>query len=318
MNRILSAAIALLLIAGAAAAQMFGPAITINDVEVSRAKVQAQTDHLVNQRGLGSGGLTQPSEYRKIQEEIVEQLVVQELLWQEAQRRGIVVSEDAVDAELEKLKSGFQTDLAFQFRIEEGGYTEETFRENIRQQKSVQKMITDELMPAAEPDEETIRTFYEENIDQMAIPEQVRARHILVKFDANDPASRAAAEERIAKVQSELAGGANFAILATELSEDSSAQSGGDLGWFERGTMVRPFEDAAFALEPGEVSEVIETGFGFHIIRLEDRTEARTATLEETAPQIRAYLGQQNLENAIEALVTKLREEGDVQVHLWE
>lgn len=306
--------LAVALASSAIAQDFFGPAAIVNGVEISRTKVQAQTDHLVNQRGLGSGGLTQPSEYKKLRDEIIEQLVVQELLWQEAQKRGFVVEAEAIDAELEKIKSGFQTDLAFQFKIKEGGYTEESFRENIRQQKSVQRMIAEDIVPNAEPDDEDIALFYDQNLEKMTMPERVRARHILIKFDSRDPASREDALARIADVQAELAAGANFAILATERSEDSSARSGGDLGYFERGQMVTPFEDAAFALQPGEVSDVVETGFGFHIIRSEDHVPSSTATLEQAGPQIREFLQQQNLETAIESLVEQLRNDGDVQV----
>ena len=105
------AGLLLVLAASAAFAQAFGPAVTINGVEVPRSKVQAQADHLINQRGLGSGGMTQPSAYRKIQEEVIEQIVVQELLWQEAQRRGTVVGDAEVDQEFAKLKSSFDSEL---------------------------------------------------------------------------------------------------------------------------------------------------------------------------------------------------------------
>ncbi|MDH4108001.1 MAG: peptidylprolyl isomerase [Gammaproteobacteria bacterium] len=310
--------IVLLLAAASAAGQVdfFGPAATVNGVEISRAKVQAQSDHLVNQRGLGSGGLTQPSEFRKIQDEVVEQLVVQELLWQEAQKRGYVVSDEQIDAEMNRIKGGFQSDLAFQFKIKEGGYTEASFRENIRQQKSVQRMIAADVSPAAEPSDEDVARFYDDNLEQMAIPEQVRARHILVKFDANDAPGREAALARIQSVQAELEAGANFAILATERSEDSSARSGGDLGFFGRGQMVKPFEESAFALQPGEVSGIVETGFGFHVIRVEERIDASTASLEQAGPQIRDFLRQQKLGGAIEALIEQLRADGEVELHL--
>ena len=114
----------LLIAAQSASAQGFGPAVTIDGVEFSRTKIEAQVDHLINQRGLGSGGITQPQTYRQIQEEVVEQIVVQELLWQEAKRRSFIVSEEEVGSELEKLKGSFDTTLAFQFKIKEGGFTE--------------------------------------------------------------------------------------------------------------------------------------------------------------------------------------------------
>jgi len=104
--------------------------------------------------------------------------------------------------------------------------------------------------------------------------------------------------------------------LATKRSQGPSAAKGGDLGYFGPGAMVPPFEKAAFAMQPGEVSEVVQTQFGYHVIRLEDRRGGATVPLAEAADQIRSYLGQQALENAIGDLVTKLRDEGEVEIYL--
>ena len=104
--------------------------------------------------------------------------------------------------------------------------------------------------------------------------------------------------------------------LATNRSQGPSAPRGGDLGYFGPGQMVRPFEQAAFALQPGEVSEVIQTQFGYHVIRLEDRRGGETAALDEVTDQIKDYLRQLALQNAVEVLVTALRENGEVEIFL--
>jgi len=111
-------------------AQLIGPAVTINGVPISREKVQAQVNHLIIQRGMSSGGITQPSVYQQIRTEVADQLIVQELLWQEAQRRGFVAEDQLVDARLQEMKSGFDREQDFLFRIEEGGFTEATYRGN--------------------------------------------------------------------------------------------------------------------------------------------------------------------------------------------
>ena len=303
--------------ASAACAQAFGPAVTINGVEVPRAKVQAQADHLINQRGIGSGGITQPSAYRKIQEEVIEQIVVQELLWQEAQRRGTVVGDDEVDQELAKLKSSFDSELAFTFKIEEGGFTEKTFRENVRQQMSVQNMIANDITESVTVEDAAVETFYNENLEQMAVPERVHARHILVKFEAGKEESRAAAEDKLADLAAQVEAGESFALLAIEHSEGPSGQKGGDLGYFERGQMVKEFDEVAFGAAPGAVVGPVETQFGLHLIKVEDHTAPGTVPLAEVEPQIRDYLQQQTLYSTVEQLVEDLRANGDVQVHLF-
>jgi len=308
----------ILLLTGLATnAQGFGPAATINGTEISRAKVQAQVDHLINLRGLGSGGITQPGAYRKLQEEVVEQLVVQELLWQEAQRHKIVVGDAEVDDELQKMKGGFETEREFTFNIEAGGFTEQTFRENIRQQRSVQNMIATKITESSVADDAEVEAFYNENLDKMSVPEQIHARHILIKVEGDDESLKAAALEKISAIQQRLEAGESFPLVAIDTSEGPSGAQGGDLGFFGRGQMVGAFEEAAFALQPGEVSGPVETQFGFHLIKLEERVVAEQVPFETASPQIRDYLSQQKLQLTVESLIASLRETGDVQILLW-
>jgi len=306
----------LTLMTGTALAQIVGPAVTINGEAISREKVRAQVDHLIMQRGMGNGGITQPEVYKRIQQEVVDQLIVQELLWQEAQRQGYAAGDDFVDARLNEMKSGFEREQDFLFRIEEGGFTEETYREDIRQQVSVQRMIADGIRANIQVSDEDVAHFYRTNIEQMKSPLEVRARHILIK-----PASTALADHQAAKAEAdailaEIREGADFVELAIRRSQGPSAPGGGDLGYFGPGQMVPPFEKAAFALQPGEVSDVVQTQFGYHIIRLEDRRGGETVPLEQAADQIRSYLGQVALEDAVEALVVRLKDEGDVEIFL--
>ena len=306
--------LATLLLAGSPLmAQAYGPALTINDVEISRAKVSAQVDHMINQRGLNSGGITQPAVYEQLQQDVVERLITQELLWQEAQRRGVIASDADVDEQLKNMKGGFESEQAFLFQIKAGGFTEKAYREDIRQQRSVQQMIAGELAKEVAVSDEEIQEFYNENIKQMTVPEAIRARHILVKLAADDEAARVAAQDRIAAIQKELQDGADFVTLATERSDAPSAPKGGDLGYFARGQMVAPFEDAAFALQPGETSDIVETQFGFHIIRLEDRREAQAVPVEEAAERISAYLTQGKLQSAVEDLVDDLHASAEIE-----
>jgi parvulin-like peptidyl-prolyl isomerase len=306
--------LATLLLAGSPLmAQAYGPALTINGVEITRAKVSAQVDHMINQRGLNSGGITQPAVYEQLQQDVVERLITQELLWQEAQRRGVIASDADVDEQLNNMKGGFENEQAFLFQIKAGGFSEKAYREDIRQQRSVQQMIAGELAQEVAVSDEEIQEFYNENIEQMTVPEAIRARHILVKLAADDEAARVAAQDRIAAIHKDLQDGADFVTLATERSDAPSAPKGGDLGYFARGQMVAPFEDVAFALQPGETSDVVETQFGFHIIRLEERREAQAVPVEEAAERISAYLAQDKLQSAVEDLVDELHASADIE-----
>ena len=307
----------LMILAGTGAwGQLIDPAVKINGEAISRHKVQTQVDHLVNQRGLNSGGITQPAVYQQLQQEVVDQLIVQELLWQEAKRRDFIVADEVVDARLAQLKSGFDSEQAFLFKIKAGGFTETTFREDIRQQMSVQAMISQGIAPGVSASDEEVGSFYQANIDQMHKPTEVHARHILLKPAAADAAANAVARQELTEILAEIRSGADFVELATERSQAPSAPQGGDLGFFAAGQMVPAFERAAFDLQPGDVSEVVQTQFGFHLIKVEARRGGETAAVEEVAEKIKEYLVQQKLQAEVENLVSSLREEGEVEVFL--
>ena len=316
MKKKLITALILFAYAAAASAQMFGPAATVNGVEIPRSKLQAQVDHMINQRGMGSGGITQPGTYKGIQDEVLQQLIVQELLWQEAQRRSFVVSDGDIEQQLQQMKSGFDNEQAFLFKIKEGGFTEASFREDIRQQRSARRMVADGISPGIKISDEDVKTFYNENIEKISSTEQVRVRHILISPKSDDEEGKRLAREKISAIQEMLQDGAMFPTVALENSEGPSAKNGGDLGFFGRGQMVPEFEAAAFALELGEVSGPVETRFGFHLIKLEERVAAKQVSIETAAPKIRDYLSEQRLQETVESLIVELRESGDVQIHL--
>ena len=204
----------LLFFAGSGWAQLFGPAVTINGANVSREKVQAQIDHMINQRGLNSGGITQPAAFKQIQEEVVDQMIVQELLWQEANRRDFIVEDELVDERLQQMKSEFDTEMAFMFKIQAGGYTEESYREDIRQQESVKRMISQGISSGISVSDEDVEHFYNTNVGQMQEPLAVRARHILIKPASTAMADQQAAQEEAENLLAELRSDADFAELA--------------------------------------------------------------------------------------------------------
>jgi len=308
--------LALLFAAYAAPAQMHYFAATVNDTGITRSMVQAQVDELINKRGYNYGGITHPGEFKRMQREVVEQLITQELLWQEAQRREFVADDNIVEQQLGQIKSSFDSPQAFLFKIQEGGFTETSYREDVKQQLSVQRMVSQGIASGISISDEEVENFYSANIDQMQQPVEVHARHILIEAESAETEAQKAAKDEIEEILAEISAGADFAKLATERSQGPSATQGGDLGFFGPGQMVPPFEKVAFALKPGEVSDVVQTQFGYHIIRLEDRRGGETALLEEATGSIRAYLTQQRLQTEVETLVATLRDEGDVEIFL--
>ncbi len=158
------------------------------------------------------------------------------------------------------------------------------------------------LAPLHAPDAETVRRHYEQNRARYTRPEQIRARHILIPLaqDASEAEVRQA-ESAVADLEKRLAAGEEFAGLAEQVSKDpGSAPKGGDLGWFGRGMMVPEFEQAAFALKPGEISRPVRSAFGYHLIRLEERRPESVQPLDEVEADIRRQLGEEQAAGSLQ------------------
>lgn len=164
-------------------------------------------------------------------------------------------------------------------------------RESYKTKREVKVRYTlfdfDEIAAEVVVPEEELLSYYNDNMAQYDIPEKRRARHILVKSDENDsPELKAEKRHLIDGLLARLRKGEDFAALAKEQSEDGSAAKGGDLGFFPKGRMVKPFEEAAFSLAAGEISDVVESRYGFHIIKVEEIQPAHQKTVDEAREEI--------------------------------
>ena len=151
--------------------------------------------------------------------------------------------------------------------------------------------IDDSRMPGAEIDDRGLRGYYAQNRTRFEIPDRIRASHILFMTEGEAEEELKESEAEAAKVLEEVRAGADFAARARRYSEDpGTADKGGDLGWVTRGQMVPDFEKQAFLLEPGQISDVIKTEYGFHIIKVHERQNAQIQSFEEVKEEIRTEL----------------------------
>ena len=167
-----------------------------------------------------------------------------------------------------------------------------------------------------------VKTYYDTNKDEFKTPEMVRARHILFVVEASAPAEeKKKVNEKAAETLKKIKGGEDFAKLASELSGDpGSKQKGGDLGFVARGKTVKPFEDALFSLKPGEVSAVIETKFGYHIIKAEERKDASVEPFESAKEKIRQKIMQERVKSAVTQFIDKAMKDAKAEIYpeaLW-
>ncbi len=307
----------ILVLGGSAQAQMsaYGMAARVNGVGISNEKLERSFQEYMGESGQNIAAIRYPGRVKVLRREALELLIEQELVWQAAQKKGVVATPEEVTQTVDKMRAGFRSSDAFVTRLAIEGYTEESYREHMKRLVSAQKYL-DNLTSGVEVSDAEVHDFYAGNTDKFRAPEVVQARHILLKFSPDaDAASRQAAREKMAGVLAEArSDDADFAALAKQHSEDATAAQGGDLGYFPRGRMLKPFDDAAFGLEPGQVSDVVETRSGLHIILLEDHREASEVPEEEVRDRVREYLVTLKRQQTADETIKDLRSKADIEI----
>ena len=310
------AALLLLITGHAAAAPGIGVAATVNGVEILERKLQTAVNNYMREQGSDVGAIRLPENFQEIRLKVLDVMIGQELLWQAAQRDGLVAGDEAGDAAHARGRDSFGEEIKFEINLKEGGYSPDSYREELRRRLSAQKWVETRVLANVSVDDAAVSSFYAENSAEFTLPEQVHARHILRQLDAgSSDAERQAARELLEDIRRRVEAGEDFATLAREHSEDGSAPRGGDLGFFGPGMMVKPFERAAFALSPGEMSDIVETHFGLHLIQLLERKPGGVVPQAEVSEQIRSYLFQQAYQKSLIDAVEELREAAQIEIN---
>lgn len=283
----------------------------VNGEPIERAELQRAVKNLE-----GRAGQPVPAEQRnEVYRGMLDQIVSYTLLKQESAARKIAVSDADLDAQLSEMRTQFPDEQTFAKALAGQNMTIEQLKNDTRAGMQVSRMLETELSPKVSVQQKDIADFYAKNPDKFKQEESVRASHILIRVaEAADDAAKRRARQRAEDVLKKARSGADFAALAKEHSADGSAAQGGDLGYFTRGRMVPPFEQAAFAMNSGQISDVVESQFGYHIIKLADRRPARTVPLTEVSDQINQYLIEQQRQRLTEEFVAKLKSKGKIEI----
>ncbi len=258
------------------------------------------------------------TELQAVREKVLDKLIDSELLHQSAVKSSVAVPEADVDAELKRMQQHVGTPGDFAKLLGENQVTEAEFREQLRRSLRVRRFVDREVVGAVAVTDEEVKRYYDQNPNEMKLPERVRVSQIMVRAPAGASSqARAEGRERIEEILKALRAGADFADLARKHSDGPEAKRGGDSGFLLRGGGAPPaIEEAAFRLKPGETSDVLETRLGYHIIRVgEHRTEGPTP-FEDAKKTIVAKLTAQQREEKIHAYVAALREKARIERRL--
>ncbi len=285
---------------------------------ITQSEVDQQKDNLMRQFGARIPPDQLAEMGPKMWKQALENLINQRILLHEADKKDIQAEKESVDARIAEIKSRFPDPEKFKEQLASMGVSDEEFLHEIEQNVILETLIEAQTKDVKEANQEEVEEFYRSNPDSFKKPEQVQASHILLKIDpgtANDE-TRTQKRLELSRLRGEVEKGVDFAQLAREHSDCPSSARGGDLGLFERGRMVKEFDDVAFGMKAGEVSEIVETQFGYHLIKVTDRQDAGTVPLGEVQEKILSFLNRQKQEQAVGDYLEKLR--GTAQIEYAE
>jgi peptidyl-prolyl cis-trans isomerase C len=249
-----------------------------------------------------------------VEKRVLENLINNELLFQETERKGIKVEEQAVNEQLAKIKKRFPSEVAYKSTISKMNLSEADVKTQIEKGLSIQQLVKQEFSQKVNVTDKETKTYYEGHQDMFKRPEEIRASHILIKVDSKaNESQKEASYKKISEVQAKIQQGGDFATLAKEFSQGPSNVKGGDLGFFGRGRMVKPFEKAAFALAPGEVSGIVETQFGYHLIKVFEKNPETISEYSAVKDRLKQSLEQQEVQKRMEVYVEGLKNKGKIE-----
>ncbi len=293
-----------------------GPIATVNGKEIPADEFNVEI-----KRVMASG--MPPSLATQYKNTIVQKLVDRYLIDTAIAKEDIEITQEEVDAKLEEVRAEFAASMqasgknvSLEMLVKQLGISEQELRESVEQSIAIEKVLEKRGMET--PTDEEVRAFYDENAEEkFTMPEQVRVRHILVSVERGaEETAWNEAKSRAETIRKEaIQEGADFAKLAEEKSEGPSAAQGGDLGFIPRGKTVPEFENAAFGLEKGEVSEPVKSPYGWHVIRMVEKKDAETVAFDEIQERLTMQLKGQRIKEKLDEYLAELRSSAEITMH---
>jgi peptidyl-prolyl cis-trans isomerase C len=268
----------------------------------------------IRKRFTSSGRELKESQIPAIKQEVLENLINRTLLFQESVKQGIKIDDTMIKNQLADMKKKYNHAADFEKNLKEANLTEKDLKDQIQLGLAIQQLIDQKFVQKMTITDQEAKTYYDANLQRFSQPEQVKASHILIKTKPDaDEAKSLEARKKIELIQKRVKEGEDFAKLAKEFSEGPNAPKGGDLGYFVPGRMVQPFETAAFKMKPGEVSDIVKTRFGYHLIKVADKKPAKQVTFEEVQGKLKQFLKQQKVQKEVENYVKQLKESAQIE-----
>jgi len=298
-------------------------AATVNGFNITKSQVEARIKPQLDQMA-AQGSKVPPQFIEQYKTQLMQQaldgMVIEHLLDEEVKSNKIMVSDEEAIEHLTKIASQQQPPLSLddlKQLMEARGQSFDEVKQYIGHGLAYKKLIETQFAGKVNVTEDDVKKYYAENTAQFKTPEQIRASHILIRPDITDPntdpnQAKAKAKAKTQELLEQVKNGADFAALAKANSGCPSAEKGGDLGFFEKGKMVPAFEEAAFALKVGQVSDIVETTYGYHIIKITDHKDASDIPFEQAKDDIIKTLTQQKQAKLANDYIESLRAKANI------
>lgn len=291
------------------AAVVNGTVITMEEMErgVTFAREQA----------MSRGQRLDEKQVNEVRKDTLEKLIDSELLYQESKRAGFSADPKELEETFAGWRQRFPSEEEYKRTLDKLHITEQEMRTVMEKGLATKQYVTVTFLEKAEVSDEEMKKYYDEHPDFFQKPEEIRASHILIMIKPDAPEEeKEKARKKLEDIQEKLKQGEPFDQLAKEHSECPSSEQGGDLGPFSRGRMVKPFEDAAFDMEVDEVSEVVQTNFGLHLIKVTEKKEAGSVPFEEVKDRIAEFLKHKKAEEAVQEKLEELKKTAQIDTFL--
>jgi peptidyl-prolyl cis-trans isomerase C len=300
----------------AAAATATNAVASVNGTFITRGELDEAVEGM-SRRMMQMGQSLDSSQRNAMEQGMLDQLIGERLMVQKSAAVKVDGLEAKVQEQIAGIKKQFPDEKAFEELLKARGMTVAQLQVKIGEGVRIEALIDQDVRSKIKVAEADAKEFYDKNPKYFSQPAQVRASHILVKFpeDADDKV-KTEKKKAIDAARTRVVGGEDFAKVAAEVSDCPSKAQGGDLDFFGPGQMVKPFEEAAFGLKSNEVSQVVTTPFGYHIIKQTGSKPAATTPFEQEQTKINEYLTQQKMREAVMAYVAALRKDAKVEVLL--
>ena len=316
-----------------------GTIIKVNNQKITKSDFNEAYKFAAKNSQLAQMGIDIPENddnlmYLMIKDRVVNELIVKALVNQEMDKRQIKVTKDELNQERQKMIDKVGSKEKFNEILKQNGISNSKFEKDLEQEIKMKKLV--DIIHPVNISEAQAKSFYDKNVAQFKYPDKVRASHILIAANPteikeelrkkNSPMSENDLNEQVQQIMKERYNKAveiknqvknhpeTFEAIARDVSADTlSAKNGGDIGFFAKKDMVKPFADVAFSQKPNTISDVVQTPYGFHIIKVTDRMAAGQQPFVKVKEQIRMFLGAQEQITALQKFINELKANAVIQ-----